>query len=76
MKIKELILIIFLFPSILLANTKFFEDGLNFYNVKQFEKAKFKFEQDIVVNPKSEKSYLYLSKIFSRKSTTWSSLKY
>ena len=47
-----------------MANTKFFEDGLNFYNVKQFEKAKFKFEQDIVVNPKSEKSYLYLSKIF------------
>mgnify|MGYP000705782583 CR=1 FL=1 len=26
--------------------------------------AKFKFEQDIVFNPKSELSYLYLSKIF------------
>ena len=31
---------------------------------KKFEEAKFKFEQDIVFNPKSELSYLYLSKIF------------
>ena len=29
------------------------------------DKAKFKFEQDIVFNPKNEKSYLYLSKIFN-----------
>ena len=28
-------------------------------------KAKFKFEQDLVVNPKNEKSYLFLSKIFN-----------
>ena len=28
--------------------------------------AKFKFEQDIVFNPKNEKSYLYLSKIFNK----------
>ena len=27
-------------------------------------KLKFKFEQDIVMNPKSEMSYLYLSRIF------------
>ena len=63
MKIKELILIIFLFPSILWQIQNFWR-WIKFYNVKQFEKAKFKFEQDIVVNPKSEKSYLYLSKIF------------
>ena len=31
---------------------------------KKFNEAKFKFEQDIVFNPKSEMSYLYLSKIF------------
>ena len=36
-----------------------------FYEQKEFEKAKLKFEQDIVFNPKSEKSYLYLSKIFN-----------
>ena len=46
------------------ANTLFFEEGLNLFNNKKYNEAKFKFEQDIVVNPKNEKSYLYLSKIF------------
>ena len=31
----------------------------------KFEEAQFKFEQDIVYNPKNELSYLYLSKIFN-----------
>ena len=62
--IKIFILFIFL-QSSLLANTQYFKDGLKFYNKKNFTKAKFKFEQDIVFNPKSEKSYLYLSKIFN-----------
>ncbi len=66
MKLKKLklTLILILSPNLLWANTQFFNEGLNFYKIKQFEKAKFKFEQDIVFNPKSEKSYLYLSKIF------------
>ena len=38
---------------------------MQFYNKKEFDKAKFKFEQDIVYNPKNEKSYLYLSKIYN-----------
>ena len=33
---------------------------------KKYDLAKFKFEQDIVFNPKSELSYLYLSKIFNK----------
>ena len=63
---KTLILLIFsiLFSNPLIANTKFFEEGLNLYKNKKFDEAKFKFEQDIVFNPKSEMSYLYLSKIF------------
>tara|TARA_B000000475_G_scaffold134890_1_gene108769 strand:- start:74 stop:430 length:357 start_codon:yes stop_codon:yes gene_type:complete len=43
----------------------YFNEGLTFYKNKEFDKAKFKFEQDIVFNPKNEKSYLYLSKIFN-----------
>ena len=59
------ILIIFIFlPNTLLANTQYFIEGLNLFNNKKFEQAKFKFEQDIVFNPKNEMSYLYLSKIF------------
>ncbi len=53
-----------IFPNLLLANTQFFQEGVNLYQDKKFDKAKFKFEQDIVFNPKNELSYLYLSKIF------------
>ena len=62
----KIILVLLFFQEPLLANTKFFEEGLRFFEVKKFEKAKFKFEQDIVFNPKNEMSYLYLSKIFKK----------
>ena len=63
--IKYITLIIFLIlPNILCANTQFFSEGINLFKNKDFEAAKFKFEQDIVYNPKREMSYLYLSKIF------------
>ena len=48
----------------LLSNTNYFEEGLSLYKNKKYNQAKFKFEQDIVFNPKNEMSYLYLSKIF------------
>ena len=68
MKFKIFITFIFFILSTykVNANTKFFNEGVNFFNIKKFNKAKFKFEQDIVFNPKSEMSYLYLSKIFNR----------
>ena len=64
---NKILIIFFLFiclPNLLFANTQYFLEGLNLYKDKKFDKAKFKFEQDIVFNPKSEMSYLYLSKIF------------
>ena len=64
-KILKLIIIIILFPTILNANTNFFDEGVKFFNIKKFDKAKFKFEQDLVYNPKNENAYLYLSKIFN-----------
>ena len=48
-----------------MANTEYFKEGLSLFKNKKFDEAKFKFEQDIVFNPKSEMSYLYLSKIFN-----------
>lgn len=65
-KIIKLTIIFFFFFSKLQANTEFFKKGLSLYNDKKFNEAKFKFEQDIVFNPKSEMSYLYLSKIFKK----------
>ena len=63
-KILKISLILSILPSSLIANTQYFQEGINLYKNKKFEEAKFKFEQDIVFNPKSEMSYLYLSKIF------------
>ena len=68
MKINYRIILTILFTLLsvqALAEINFFKDGKNFYEKKNYEKAKFKFEQDIVQNPKSEKSYLYLAKIFN-----------
>ncbi|OUV61249.1 MAG: hypothetical protein CBC88_00530 [Candidatus Pelagibacter sp. TMED128] len=59
-----LFLFLLLFNGQLSASNEYFNEGINFYKQKEFEKAKFKFEQDIVYNPKNENSYLYLSKIF------------
>jgi len=65
-KIFSILIFVFLFKNIALAKSEYFNDGINLFNQKQFEKAKFKFEQDIIFNPKSELSYLYLSKIFNK----------
>ena len=54
------------FPRILFAKSDFFQAGIDLFQKKKFEDAKFKFEQDIVLNPKNEQSYLYLSKIFNK----------
>ena len=61
--LKTFFILLFLQTS-LLANTQYFKDGVKLFNENNLIKAKFKFEQDIVFNPKSELSYLYLSKIF------------
>jgi Tfp pilus assembly protein PilF len=65
-------LIIFFFISLLATNnlfaqSKYYQDGIVLFNKLKFDEARFKFEQDIVHNPKSELSYLYLSKIFNKK---------
>ena len=60
----KLALILLCLPNKLMANNIYFDEGLKLFNSKKFEEAKFKFEQNIVFNPKSEMSYLYLSKIF------------
>ncbi len=65
-KIFKILIFFVLTSGNLFANTQLFDEGVNLYNIKKFEQAKFKFEQDIVMNPKSEMSYLYLSKIFNK----------
>ncbi|MDC1092655.1 hypothetical protein OAS35_00955 [Pelagibacteraceae bacterium] len=63
-KILIITFFIFLFSNSLYANNKHLKEGINLFKNKKFKEAKFKFEKDIVFNPKNELSYLYLSKIF------------
>ena len=55
----------FLITSGMAIKSNYFEEGIKFYQKKEFDKSKIYFERDIVFNPKSEKSYLYLAKIFN-----------
>ena len=46
------------------AKNSYFNDGKKLFDSKKYKDSKFYFEKDIVFNPKSENSYLYLAKIF------------
>ena len=64
--IYKFTLIFFLLMNFLYAKSEFFNEGVSLFNNEKFKEAQFKFEQEIVFNPKSELSYLYLSKIFNK----------
>ena len=64
--ILKILIFFFLTQNILLAKTEYLNEGINLFNKDKLKEAQFKFEQDIVYNPKSELSYLYLSKIFNK----------
>ena len=49
------------------VKTNYFIEGKNLFEKREFAKSKILFERDIVFNPKSENSYLYLAKIFNQK---------
>ena len=66
MRLLIIIFFLILKSNNVFAVSNYFNEGLALYEKKELDKAKFKFEQDIVFNPKNEKSYLYLSKIFNK----------
>ena len=47
--------------------SSYFIEGIKHFNNQEFDKSKIFFERDLVFNPKSEKSYLFLAKIFNEK---------
>ena len=61
---ETLIFYLLFISSVLTAQSSYFEEGIILYEEKKFDESKILFERDIVFNPKSEKSYLYLAKIF------------
>ena len=62
--LKIILLFIIFTTNTAKAKSDYFAEGKIFFDKKEFEKSKIFFERDIVFNPKSEKSYLYLAKIF------------
>jgi len=64
--VKIFILYLLLISIGLAAKSGYFDEGKTLFDKKEFEKSKIFFERDIVFNPRSEKSYLYLAKIFNK----------
>ena len=62
--IKTFIIYLFFISSGMGIQSNYLEEGIKLYQKKKFDKSKILFERDIVFNPRSEKSYLYLAKIF------------
>jgi tetratricopeptide (TPR) repeat protein len=65
-KLFTIIFILFLSTNSLFAKSNYIQEGIDLFNKNKLNESRFKFEQDIVFNPKSEISYLYLSKIFNK----------
>ena len=63
--IKIFVIYLFLISGGAAIQSNYFEEGVKLYQMKKFDKSKILFERDIVFNPKNEKSYLYLAKIFN-----------
>ena len=63
--IRVLIIYLFFISSGFAAKSNYFDKGKILFEQKKFEKSKIFFEKDIVFNPQSAKSYLYLAKIFN-----------
>ena len=64
--VKIIVIYLFLFSGGLTKESKYFNEGVELFQNKKFDKSKILFEKDIVFYPKSEKSYLYLAKIFNQ----------
>jgi hypothetical protein len=66
-KITKLLTVFFIFLNLInsaLAENTFFDEGKKKYNEKKYNESKFLFQRSIVFNPKEQKSYLYLAKIY------------
>ena len=66
LSVKIIAIYLFLFSGGLTKESRYFNEGVELFQNKKFDKSKIFFEKDIVFDPKSEKSYLYLAKIFNK----------
>ena len=66
-KLKQILFLYLIINIFNISNSieNFFNKGLNLFEKKKYDDAKFMFERGIVFNPKDAKSYLYLAKIYN-----------
>ena len=65
--LKVLFVYFMLVTAVLAKESDYFKKGKELFQNNELDKSKIFFERDIVFNPKSENSYLYLAKIFNQK---------
>ena len=65
--INILLVLLFINSNVFAKELNYFNEGKKHFNKQEFDKSKIFFERDLVFNPKSEKSYLFLAKIFKEK---------
>ena len=65
--INAILVLLFLNSNVFSKESNYFIEGMKYFNNQEFDKSKIFFERDLVFNPKSEKSYLFLAKIFNKK---------
>ena len=63
--IKIFFVYLFLISDGSAKESNYFKKGIELFQKKEFDESKILFERDIVFDPRSEKSYLYLAKIFN-----------
>tara|TARA_B100000745_G_C19799246_1_gene262832 strand:+ start:21 stop:470 length:450 start_codon:yes stop_codon:yes gene_type:complete len=63
--IKIFFIYLFLISGGIAKESDYLKKGIELFQKKEFDKSKILFEKDLVFDPKSEKSYLYLAKIFN-----------
>ena len=63
---KIFVIYLLLISNGITKQSDYFDRGIKLFQQEEFDKSKILFERDIVFNPKSEKSYLYLAKIFNK----------
>ena len=64
--IKIFVIYLFLISNGTTKQSDYFDKGIELFQKKEFDESKILFEKDIVFNPKNERSYLYLAKIFNK----------
>ena len=64
---KVICVYLVLSTTVFTKESNFFIKGKELFDKKQYEKSKILFERDLIFNPKSELSYLFLAKIFKEK---------